>query len=326
MNKNPLSILASDENHDAATPKQKSNPRQEAQAKFDRLWLIEPETFDLTEHARELSRLARTLELIEETGSLANKQVADLGCGAGVFSRMMRDAGAAVDAVDISQNALKKFTSIDSKDIRLIQDYMPHTLLEDSRYDIAVAADLIAYLDQSQYRLFFSELARIVKAKGYAVCSTAIDIYSENALQQFAELAATEFDNFKWIFSYHFLQIKLLDYFKAPKRFARAAKDKLYREKALSKRYSVARWWFKVNSTAALGAFWRLITPLSTPFCSLLERNGSLLIFLEKLSKMLWGNAAISHAIFIAERRPLFPPLTKEEQPKELKHKKQVWE
>lgn len=323
---NPLKVVSATDESPSTHSKQRKNPRAESQARFDRLWLQEPERFDVEASARERSRINRTVELIRETLPLSEKLIADLGCGSGVMSRKLRDEGATIDAVDISQNALKELQKQDYQGIHPIHDYVPNTELKGDHYDVVVAAELIADLEENQYRIFFSELARIVNAEGYVVCSTPIDIQSENALQRFAELAGTEFDQFKWVFSYHYLQIKLLDFFKAPYRFVKASNNKLYREKSLSKRFSVNKWWFKINSTAPLCYLWTVVKPLMSPFCKLLENNESVLHGLESLTKLFWKDSAISHAIFIAKRRPIIPPTEKEFQPKELKHKKQVWE
>lgn len=304
--KNPLSILTDGSNSGAPPVKQKKNPRQEAQAKFDRMWLREPEKFDVGKSASERMRLFRTFAFVKEMTNLAGKKIADLGCGAGYLSRMLRDAGGIVDAIDISQNALKQLKAQGGEGIHPIQDYMPHTMLEDSSYDIVVAADLIAHLEVNQYRLFFSELARLVKSDGYVVCSTAVDIYSENALQSFVELTHTELDCCTWLFSYHSLQIRLLDFFKAPSRFRRASRDKLYREKSLNKRYSVAKWWFAINSCVPLSYFWAFIALIAFPFCKLLENNDIVIRGLEKLAHFLGREGAISHVLFMAKRRSFF--------------------
>jgi 2-polyprenyl-3-methyl-5-hydroxy-6-metoxy-1,4-benzoquinol methylase len=326
MNKNPLKVVTTDQKNCDATPKRKGSSRERTQAKFDRLWLQEPERFDLSKSARELNRLDRTLDLIKETISPSGKQVVDLGCGSGFMSRMLRDAGGTVDAVDVSQIALKHLKEHDCEKITPINDYIPDSKLADSHYDIVVATELIADLDTNQYRIFFSELVRIVDSEGYVVCSTPIDIQSEDALQQFAGLATTEIDIHKWVFSYHYLQIKFLDFFKAPSRFVKGSKNKQYREKSLEKRYSLTKWWFKINSTKPLCYIWTVIKPIMSPFCKLLENSKCILMNLEKLTKFFWKDSAISHAIFIGKRKPIIPPTEKQFQPKEMKHKKQVWE
>lgn len=324
--KNPLNVVATDDKTPKKPIQNKQYSRGSSQAKFDRLWLQEPERFDVSRTARERIRIKRTLKLIDETISPSEKKIADIGCGSGVMSRKLRDKGATVDAVDVSRNALKELEKSDCERIHPIQDYMPNTKLEDDHYDIVVATELIADLDTAQYRVFFSELARIVNAEGYVVCSTPIDIQSENALQHFAELAGTEFDHLQWRFSYHYIQIKFVDFFKAPYRFVKASKDKTYREKSIHKRYSVNKWWFKINSAKPLCYLWTVIKPIMFPFLKLLENNESIVLNLEKLTKLFWKDSAISHAIFIAKRRPIVPPTQKEFQPHELKHKKQVWE
>ncbi len=327
MNEKPLKIVSVETSKTSgSTKKIRKSQRETLQAQFEREWLNSPEKFNPLKNIQERKRLDRTLSLIRGIIDPKGKRIVDLGCGSGFFSRMMRDAGGVVDAVDISQNALKQLSTHDCTGITVKHEYMPKTLLEDNTYDIVIGTDLIAHLDESDFRIFFSELARIVKAEGYVVSSTPIDIHSENALQRFADLASTELDIVEWRFSYHYLYIKLCDYLKGPERFAKAWKDKLYRKKSIAKRFSLNRWWFTVNSSVALGWFWNIVQFVSRPILKFIENNSSVLLVLEKISRMLWNESAISHAIFIGKRRPILPPTIEDMQPKEMKHKKQVWE
>jgi 2-polyprenyl-3-methyl-5-hydroxy-6-metoxy-1,4-benzoquinol methylase len=107
----------------------------------------------------------------------------------GVLTEKIRDLGFDVTAVDIAGQPLK---ALRERGIVTKQDYVPKTLLEDGRFGLVVATDLIAEIPPTEYRLFFAEITRLLAREGRTVCSTSIDIYSENALQRFAQLAETE--------------------------------------------------------------------------------------------------------------------------------------
>ncbi|MEC7840123.1 MAG: class I SAM-dependent methyltransferase [Chlamydiota bacterium] len=325
--KNPLNIVSVEQQSPEPVGRTSQiSRREEVQARYDRLWLRTPEKFNPNNSTLELDKIERTLNLIEKTIDLTQKKVADLGCGSGYLSRKLRDQGALVTAIDISHNALKELQKYNCQNITPVHDYIPKSLLPDDTFDVVIAADLIAHLNESEYRIFFSELARLVKAEGVVVATTSIDIHSENALQRFADLAATEFEILEWKFSYHSLFIRLTDIIKAPSRFIKASKDSNYRDKSLENRYSLGKWWFRLNSHKAISPFWRLIKMATTPLLSFLQSSQSCLYYLEKVSKFIWKESAISHAIMIGKRRSMMPNTTEEMLPKELKHKKQVWE
>jgi 2-polyprenyl-3-methyl-5-hydroxy-6-metoxy-1,4-benzoquinol methylase len=221
MTENRLNIIqvSLPENSPYSLESTRSFRTKEMQAKFERLWLLHPEQFDPLER----ERLERTWQLLTDHTSLKDKQIVDLGCGRGIFSRRMRDAGAKVKAVDIAENALKAFQKEDKEYIiYLQQDAMPNTSLPDQSYDVVICTELIAHLYPDDYRLFFAELARIVRTDGYLVCSSAIDIHSDGGRERLAALTQTEFDLVGEVVSYHALYLHLKWFFQAPARFIEA--------------------------------------------------------------------------------------------------------
>lgn len=327
MENNRLNILQNDLNKGPpSSPSPRKEKRIELQAKFDRLWLVDPKHMDPMRNCMERERINRTMDLVEKFLVLDGKKAADLGCGSGVISRKLRDAGATVDAVDISKNALKTLEQSPSEMIHPIHEYVPMTTLKDDCYDLVLSTELIANLPSDEYRLYFSELSRIVKSDGYVVCSTLIDINSEDALQRFANLAETEFRIDKWIFSHHLCYLRLADFIKAPERFARASRDKEYRLREFDRRFGISKIWFRLNSSKPVGVFWTVVQYPLKPILKWIRQSRSILIALEKICSFLWSDSGISHAIFIGQRRPMVEILPQDEIPKELKHKKQVWE
>ena len=277
---------------------------------MERQWLIDPEQFNPERDCMQRDRLQQTLLAIKnlyleqkvKDGIPTGKHVLDLGCGSGVLTRMLRDAGAHVDAADIAGNALLKLKEHDLNDITAIQQGLPATTLKDDYYDLVICTEVIAYQAPETYRLCFAELSRLVKPDGYVVCSTAIDIDSEDALERFAALAETEFAFEKWVFNHHRLLIKIINFFDGPKNQVTKNKSKF----------------------ATL--LWRCISFGTNPIAKWFKENDRLMPKLERLSNFLWGQASISNALFIGKRRPLVFSLPEKELPIEAKKKHHVWE
>lgn len=324
---NPLKIV---ETESKAKPegwiKGKHNYRQETQAKFDRLWHTDAWQFDPLRIAMERERLQRTMELIERHVKLREKKVVDLGCGSGIFSKRLRDQGAAVEAVDISTYAIAALEKESAENIKTSIDYVPRTSLPDEGYDLVVASELIAYLHIEEHRLFISELARIVKPSGMVIASTPLDINSDDALQRYGVLSETEFVITEWKLSHHKFWIRLHDFLAAPERFARARTNPSYRNQKLAQRFGFSKFWFKINSAIPLAFIWAGVQYLTRPLNAWSSQSNGLLLFLEKLCRSLSPVRGISHAIWIGKRRPLVEKTPVEDRPIDRPGKKQIWE
>lgn len=325
MSNNPLHVIAVDEKPNSSLPSQQGR-KQEAEAIFEKKWHHDPNQFNPHRNSQERERITRTWALLIQFFSPANTIVADLGCGWGIFSHQLRDAGAEVHAVDISSLALNKLKEKNTDNIKTFQQYIPRTTLKDDFYDLVMSTDVIAYLHKDEYRLFFAELSRLIKPDGYMICSTPLDINTEDPLERLIAMAETEFIIEQWQLSHHKWTIRLHDFFKAPARFVRGWKKKSYRDQQLSMRHSISYWWFRINSTLPLACLWWGISLLTAPVANFINQKRSLLLFLEKACRFIESESGISHAIFIGKRKPIQPPLPEEELPKERKHKKQLWE
>lgn len=300
--------------------------RQEVQATMERLWLQDPEQFNPERDAVQRQRLTKTLEAIKNQLPLNDVRVADLGCGGGNLSRLLRDAGAKVDAVDIAGNALERLKSHDTHNITPIQDCLPSTRLDDDAYDLVVCTEVIGYLQAQEYRLLIAELSRLVHKAGYAACSTSLDINSDNALERFAAVAETEFAIDQWVLRYDRLWIKLCRFFEAPQRYIKNSSNALERKQELNKRKRLSKQWYRLNTTKLLALWWKIVNPIARPIASSLRQSNRTVNLLGKITKFLWDEAGVSHALFIGQRRPMTFPLPANEIPVEMKHKRQVWE
>lgn len=177
--------------------------RLEVQAKMERMWLEDPEQFNPNRNCVQRQRVERTVEALKAHSNPQGKRGVDLGCGGGDITRKIRDLGASMDAVDAASQALKVVQEHDMTRIKAIQDCLPETRLNDSCYDIVICTEVIGYLNSSEYRLLFAELSRVVVTDGVVVCSTVLDLGTDNPLGRFAQLADTEFEPLAWILSYH---------------------------------------------------------------------------------------------------------------------------
>jgi 2-polyprenyl-3-methyl-5-hydroxy-6-metoxy-1,4-benzoquinol methylase len=298
---------------------------KEMEAKYERMWLLNPEQFNPLRNCMHRERLERTWQLMHKHSAIINKKIVDLGCGAGVFSRRLHEAGAHLQSVDIAHNALKEFQKQGSAGIELIQDAMPQTSLRDYSYDSVVCMELIAELPPTDYRLFFAELTRLVKPDGVVICSSEIDIYSEGAVEKLRELAQTEFTIIEEVFSYHRLHIQWKHFLAFPSEVIDAWRSPIVKETKISARKGWNRLWFKVNSSSFLIWLWFLGSPVANFFLSRLKNSRWMLLKMEKWSRFFWDADGISNYLFIAKRRPL-PALAPENIPLEKPKRKEIWE
>jgi ubiquinone/menaquinone biosynthesis C-methylase UbiE len=230
-----------------------------------------------------------------------------------------------VDAVDIAENALKELKKHEMTCIQAIHDAMPDSTLQDHSYDIVLCMEIIAELTKDDYRLFFSELARLVKYDGLVICSTSIDFKTEGGIERLFELAQTEFDILDAKPSYHALSIRIKSFFEAPANFIAGSLDESKRKKEIERRTGFKRYWYSLNSKSPLRWIWQLVNPLTKPFLQWLKNSQWLLLKLESICEFVHHDNGISHIIFIAKLRPLIK-IDPNEIPIETRHKKEVWE
>jgi 2-polyprenyl-3-methyl-5-hydroxy-6-metoxy-1,4-benzoquinol methylase len=329
MPKNRLNIIKVTSSQNSSSEQASSFSRsaklKEMQAKFERFWLIDPERFNPLRNCMQRERLERTWQLLTKHTGLFDKHATDIGCGAGVFSRRLRDAGARVEAVDIAQNALKRFKEAGANQIILKQDTMPATTLPDNTYDVIICTELIAELPHEDYRLFFAELSRLIKTDGYLICSSDIDIDSVGGVERLIGLAQTEFDLFEEVASYHALYLRLKHFFETPSQFIEGWQNLEFKRKELASRQGFNRWWFWLNTTPLIVWLWYVCDPLTRPIRNLLKNNSKLMLYLEKICRFIWDKDGISHYLFIAKRRPL-KAIDPKEIPVEKARRKEIWE
>lgn len=326
MNDNKLNIVTV-QRRDSNSLSHRKHWREEAKAYYEHQWQNDPEQFNPLRNCMERERIERTWQLAQEFVHIKDKLVADLACGGGTMTKRLKESGAHVHALDIAPTALKILREQVPNVDKTYEECLPHTTLDDDAYDLIFADEVIALLPSQELRLFMSELCRLIKPQGFAICSTPLDLDSQDPLQRFASLAETEFKVHKWVCSHHRLYIRLRHIFGTPKHYARAYKNPEYRQRELQHRKGFSEKWLRWNSQAPLAFFWTVIQYVTNPIDHLLKYSRGLMLGLEKICRLFWGDSGISHAIFIASRRPLQPlDLPKDEIPVERKGKRHVWE
>ena len=134
------------------------------------------------------------------------------------------------------------------------------------------------------------------------ICSTALDLDTQDPLLRFSSLAETEFIILEWSCSHHRLYIRLKDFFQAPQKYARGYKDAEYFDRTINDLRGFSQRWFKWNSQGLLGFFWSGIQLFTNPIFNFINQNQTFMNILEKICKAFWGDNGISHAIFIVHQ------------------------
>ncbi len=136
------------------------------------------------------ARIQRSLKLLEGL-NLSDKYLADLGCGRGVLAAALANQGARVFAVDGSSTSLAK---VSHPSITPQIAFLPYLTVADATFDGIVFTDVLAELEPHLYRLMISELSRLLKAEGWLLISTALDLHTLDADLIFLDLLETEFE------------------------------------------------------------------------------------------------------------------------------------
>jgi len=261
---------------------------EETRARCEKAW-VEKGVEKGTPTILERERIKRTAEILSKL-SLNGKAVADLGCGSSPFSL----EGAHVTAVDAAD-------SMPVPDqVKRIKGCLPYVRLPEESFDGVLLTDVIAEIEPHLYRLLLSEISTLMKRDSFFLCSTELDLGSEDPYSHFLSLLRTEFQVLETKKSYHRLYIYLRHTLDAPTRFVRAGKEEAYRLQQIQKRRGLSRLWFYLNSLKWVSAIWSPLTPLKKQL-----HHRPLLLLLERISEALWGEGALTHVIVLCKRKSL---------------------
>lgn len=267
----------------------------------EELWNKSPiEKLDPMATAIGRERVERTWSLIDKQ-TTEGKKIVDLGCGNGIITSRLSQRGAQVTAIDGAQSALNLCKQ---KGVTLMQAFLPYLPLADQSVEGVVLADVIADIEPPFYRLLMSEIARVLPKEGWFICSTGLDLYSEDALMRFMDLVKSEFEITTKKMSYHRLHYYLWQWIKAPLRWSRASKESAYRSRQLEKRRGLVRLLFYLHSLPGISLFWHYVAKGLSPLYARFLRSHKILIMCEKASRILWGRGGVTHVIVFAKKRP----------------------
>lgn len=307
-------------------PTSQQGRREQIQGTMERMWLQNPAQFNPERDCIQRQRLERTLNIINQCLELQGRKGVDLGCGSGVFTRKLRDSGASLDAVDVASQALNLFRETNCNHIKLIQDCLPRTRLNDSDYDLVVCTEVIGFLNPKEYRLLFAELSRLVKTNGVVICSTTLDANTENPLELFSQLADSEFDPLHWSLSYHRLYLWICHLLERPLKNFQICCSQTEKTQLLQNKTGFALFINRLRYNKIMQGFWWVESLITTPLAKAFRQSDKMRDALESLSRFFSSPSGASHVIFAGKRRPLQFPLPPNEVPKEQKRKREVWE
>lgn len=324
----PLQIVPNDPSFQGKEGSLLKQRRIERTAYFEKVWRDDPQRFDHSKTSMGRDKQKRVQGLIETCSPKEGQKACDLGCGAGANAIWLANKHLDVDAVDIASLAVERLRALNIPNLHPTQDYVPFTKLPDDSYDLVLCTDLIGYLHRNEYRLLFSELARVVKPRGFVFCSTAIDLRSYDALERFLQLAESELEIFNNSFAYDRLYIYLLDLLALPRRLARASESPDYRKEAIEKRRGFGRWFFQTLSHPIFRYLWKGCEFVANPVYRLADGSDRLRRFLQSITQFFWQENGITHIIIQAKRRSILNTDPKEvpEDVQYPKAKKTVWE
>ena len=176
----------------------------------DELWANEHTakqmlTYHLNESIDVSSRKAEFIDhsvawIVSRFGVDNTSDVADFGCGPGLYAKRLAEAGAKVTGIDFSENSLqyaKEVAAQEGMDI----DYVHANYLEfetEKRFDlvIMIMCDFCA-LSPEQRKILLAKFASILKPGG----SVLLDVYSLNTFDQKEESATYELNQLNGFWS-----------------------------------------------------------------------------------------------------------------------------
>lgn len=96
------------------------------------------------------------------------KRVLDLGCGSGLFTRMLKDWGANVIGSDISKS-LVDIAKKENPDIEFVVENATHTGFSDASFDFVTSSMMVHYFED--LRELFVEVYRVLRTDGEFIFS-----------------------------------------------------------------------------------------------------------------------------------------------------------
>lgn len=284
----------------------KENFLKETQERFDFFWKngsLEKRYPSKT--ALGLSHLKKSYQLLESIlEDKSPKKAVDIGAGEGFLIRKLFLLGVHATAIDTSSYPLNALKSEVESVFKCTFPFLDNFV--DEGFDLFICTDVLAELPRALHRLALSELSRLIHREGCGLISTAIDIYSEDALECFFSLLSTEFDIEQIEYCHDRLYLFLLRFFQYPEKVLKAGQDIGYLKKALKKRRGLSHFFFRIFVKKPFYFFFLILTRIFLPPLLLLKQHEKLLFCCEKLSRAIFGFQGITHVSVRVKKKKLF--------------------
>ena len=118
----------------------------------------------------EMLEMPAMLNLLE---NVKGKKILDLGCGTGIYAKILTKKGAIVKGFDISP-AMIKIAKIANPNLDL-KVGSAYKIPFNEKFDIVLASLVVHYLDD--WNKMFKEVTRVLKSGGYFIFSTGNPVY-----------------------------------------------------------------------------------------------------------------------------------------------------
>jgi SAM-dependent methyltransferase len=235
----------------------------------------------------ECERLRNSWRLLSSHVDIAGLRIADIGCGEGLLARELFRQGARVTAVDPLPGHLGQLpTGIDC-----VQASLPQLPLADQTFDIVVCTDVIASMIAGHYSAAVDEWARLVRPRGWLLCSTALEPASTQSLDCFLNLVSKRFSIQAAVVSHHRL-------WEAARRLLEAPRQLAARQ-ARPCNHAAGRFWHERDMRRGTRHLWTGLSNAVQPLCSRLHHAHWLRMGLERLSEWIWQEEAATHIIVL---------------------------
>lgn len=115
---------------------------------FDSLYRLKADPWNYSKSQYEIKKYGETLEIM--VGQKYNR-ILEVGCAEGVFTRMLKDRGESILAVDVSETALERAQKRNS-DIPCVQFRKLNIYEEEpgEKFDLIICSEVLYYLDDPQ--------------------------------------------------------------------------------------------------------------------------------------------------------------------------------
>jgi ubiquinone/menaquinone biosynthesis C-methylase UbiE len=108
------------------------------------------------------------MNLLESVGDISGKQVLDVGCGTGRWSRILRDRGAMVTGIDLQSETLNE-NARRIPGCRFVEMSADSIGFKDRSFDLITTVTTLQHVPHGSQELALSEMRRVLRDSGAAI-------------------------------------------------------------------------------------------------------------------------------------------------------------